>query len=552
MKTQVLIIGAGPVGLTAALLLSNYGISSMIVDRRFERMTAPKAHAINPRTIEICDQAGLPGELLRSYGTPAELAGWVRFVSNLSGVEFGNLPYERQTDEALKITPFPLTNLSQPKFEFLLANKIQERSNVSLLRGAQCDGLVQSEHGVKAQIMLRGNDRPLSIEADYVLAADGAGSRTRDALEIGMEGPDALQNYVMIHCEGDLSAFIPDRPGILFFTFDPEAGGAFIFYDDTKTWVYMKSYDPDTESRNDFDESRCRREVIKAIGSEQVNFVVRNVSPWTMTAQIATAYQRGRVFLVGDAAHRFPPTGGLGLNTGVGDAHNICWKLAYVLNGKAHNTLLDSYEQERRPVALNNSEQSLANAAKMFEVIAALYGADPTATATHFAKICEAPAKHPEIENAIEAQRPHFDSIRLQLGYRYHSSALVGSREPDGAADDDISVYRPSYEVGALLPHDWVDTGYPRRSVLSMLDPVRFTLVCGEKAADWKGVAGALSSLVAIADYPRSWSSQTGLADDGALLVRPDGHIAARYEGANSASAETLSADLATILAKEA
>ncbi len=545
MKTQVLVIGAGPVGLMAALLLANQGISVIVADRRIERMTAPKAHAVNPRTIEICHQAGIPGDLVREHGTPAHQAGDVRFVSTLSGVEFGALPYERQTDAALSITPFPLINTSQPKFEFLVSSELQKKPNVSLLRGAQCDEVYQDEKGVTAQLKLRGSADPLSIEADYVIAADGAGSRTRERLGIAMEGPEALQHYVMLHCEGDLGPHIDHRPGVLYFVFEPDANGVFIIYDDTKSWVFMKSYDPNTETPEDFDETRCREEINKAIGVDDVAYAIRNVSPWTMSAQIAEKYRDGRIFLVGDAAHRFPPTGGLGLNTGVGDAHNLCWKLAQVLQGTGTNALLDTYEAERRPVAVNNSNQSLANAAKMFEVFGALYGDDPAAMAERFATMCEMGADNADLKTAIEAQRPHFDSIQLQLGYRYSSPALVGAAPLEDPLDDDISKYTPSYDVGALLPHEWFTGADEKLSSLFLLSQNGFTLINGPKAA--AGWTEPSSSPVSIVERPTSWPAGSGLNDQSAILVRPDGHIAARYDTTTETTFAQILQDVAAI-----
>ncbi len=547
MKTQVLIIGAGPVGLMAALLLSNQGISSIIVERRLERMTAPKAHAVNCRTIEICDQAGVSGDLIRSHGTPPEKAGWVRFVSKLASVEFGALTYERQTDETLAITPFPLINISQPRFEQLVASELQKKDNVCILRGAEANRLEETADGVTAHVLLRGVDAPIEIAANYVLAADGAGSRTRDRLGIKMEGPEALQNYVMIHCEGDLGAFIDHRPGVLYFNFHPDAGGAFIIYDDTKSWVFMKSYDPAVESADAFDEERCRREVINAIGSDTVDFSVRNISPWTMSAQIAEHYRSGRVFLIGDAAHRFPPTGGLGLNTGVGDAQNVCWKIAHVLKGQALESLLDTYEVERRPVAVNNSTQSMTNAAKIVEVFSALYGDDPAKLSEHFLKACERPQENEALQAAINAQKPHFDSIQLQLGYRYHSEALKGSAAIEPPADDDISQYTPSYDVGALLPHEWIMVDGEKQSILSRLAHDRFTLICASSSQPPQCEFDDLH----IVEGPAGWEERAGVSGTGALLIRPDGHIAARYANAGALRGDTVKNDLNKILGRE-
>jgi len=539
METQVLIIGAGPIGMLAGLLLAQQGVRSIIVDRRFERLDAPKAHAVNPRTIEICDAAGLSGALVRSHGADPAIAGHVRFVRTMAGTEFGCLPYERLTDDAFTITPFPLVNMSQPKFEGLLASALQQHDHAGLLRGATCTALEEGDDQVIATIALRGTAAPLTIKADYVIAADGAGSPTRDALGIAMEGPEALENFIMIHCDGDLSSVTNGRSGVLYFTMDPDNPGTFIFYDDNKSWVFMHPFDPNQDPVDNFDETRCRTAVVQALGTDDVNFTIRNISPWTMSAQVATAYRKGRIFLAGDAAHRFPPSGGLGLNTGAGDVHNLAWKLVHVLQGTAAPSLLDTYEQERRPVAQNNSTQSLMNAAKMFELIAALYGPDPEQAADYFEAICSDPDQE-AIKNGVDAQRPHFDSIRLQLGYRYASTALIDAEDtPD--TETDISIYEPSYAVGALVPHEWINDD---QSIKTALPADRFSIVHGPDGDAWATAHDAVHAH----RYHTCWKDKTGLNNDGAILVRPDGHIAARYQSLPTDPAATIAADIQTIL----
>src|SRR3546814_213180 len=148
----VLIVGAGPVGQLTALLLSRHGIASRLIDRRDRPSTAPKAHAVNPRTLEICESVGVPAARLREMGAPADDAGWVRFVGTLSGPDFGHLPYERQGEDALADTPFPLTNIAQPKFEAALAEAIARNPRIEMMRGFACTAIAEGPYGVSAEL----------------------------------------------------------------------------------------------------------------------------------------------------------------------------------------------------------------------------------------------------------------------------------------------------------------------------------------------------------------------------------------------------------------
>ncbi len=517
LSTQVLIIGAGPVGMVAALTLAQSGVKCVLVDKRLERLDAPKAHAVNARTLEICERLGVSADDVRAGGASVADGGEVHFVDVLKGTCFGSLPYERQDDGAREFTPWPLVNIPQPKFEEFLSLRLTHCSDVSLLRGVNATDLQEVEDGVVTTLEVDGTNAPMTLHADYVIAADGAGSPTREHLGIGMTGPEALQNHLMIHFEADLRDLTSAHPGLLYFCLSPEAGGAFIGYERDRTWVFMQSYDPNTQGQDDFDDETCRKLIEAAAGARIDDFKLKNVSPWTMSAQVADAYRKGRIFLAGDAAHRFPPTGGLGLNTGVADAENVAWKLAKVLHGQAAPSLLDTYEPERRTIAQINTQQSLTNSAKIMHVFGAVYGPDPARTAEHYAAACANPDT-PAIREAVEIQRPHFDSFNLQLGYRY--GACV---DPEAI---DISHYEPAFEIGDFLPLVQLTDG---PWLLGLLPHDDFALVTGPDGAAWANEKLAVFTEGVDFEPLQPFHGRAGLHADGALLIRPDGHICARW-----------------------
>lgn len=538
-NARVLIVGAGPVGQLAALLLSKHSVPCLLVDKRETTHNAPKAHAVNPRTLEICESVGVSADHLRRLGASANDGGEVRFVGTLTGPEFGALPYERQDEGALDATPFPLSNIPQPVFEQQLCGAIQARTNIEFRRGVTCAGLTDNGTDVEAVLLDTGANSSETRRFDYAIAADGAGSSIRESLGIAMEGQEALQEFLMIHFTVDLSHLTEQRRGVLYFLFDPAVQGTLIAYDHAKTWVLMHPWDPQTEKLADYDDNRCRDLLAKAVGQPVSETIVENISPWSMSAQIARHYRSGRIYLTGDAAHRFPPSGGLGLNTGAGDVQNLCWKLAAVLRSEAGDALLDTYEIERRTVAHTNSEQSLMNAAKIFDLIVAVHGADPDKVVEHYAAVADKPGAFPDVAAAVAAQRPHFDSFNLQLGYRYTSDAIHEPAPVPGLTD--VSDYRPSWESGAHFPHRRVRVNGQQTALQQLLPADRFSLIRGPRAPADQG-PDDLNQLCWGTDFidRDAWTTQTGLPETGALLVRPDGHIAARFADLASAPLDSV------------
>jgi len=524
-KTQaaqypVLIVGCGPSGMTAALALSRLGVKSLVIERRTTISESPRAHALNCRTLEILAQLGVDIDALRDKATPDEESGWVRWVDTLNGGEFGALPYERIPTPETVPTPFPLFNIAQPDAEAVMFEYLQADPNVAIERGCDWQSCEQHAQGVTSQVVNAAGET-VSIASRFVIAADGANSPVRGALGINMEGPGILQRFKTVHFHADLSGIVASKPAILYWILNQSAGGTLIAYDIRDNWVFMYPCDAPGMDPASVTDEVCVNAAKEAIGAPDVELDVLSIREWEMTSEVAEAYRQGSVFLAGDAAHRYPPSGGLGLNTGVGDAHNIAWKIAGVLAGWAPETILDTYEGERRQVALQNAEFSMENAVKMLDVFnhAGVF-AEP-GTQPSLDEIRADAERWDALQTSIEDQRIHFDGLALHLGAHY-------CRE---GAPDLFSDRMQHCEVGARLPHVWLEQNGGAVSSLALLSPAEFTLLVGP-GVDASRIA--LDVPLRVLSCPEEFSGSTEALEElgiaaGAVLVRPDGHIAGLF-----------------------
>jgi 2-polyprenyl-6-methoxyphenol hydroxylase-like FAD-dependent oxidoreductase len=536
---DVLVVGAGPVGLVASLLLAQQGLTSVVVERRAGVQRAPAAHVVNARTFEILRAAGVDMQTVAAACQDPADAGTVLWVTTLVGDELGRLPYEQQGDENLALTPTPLRNLSQHRLEPILLAHLRELPRVQMRFANEWESFAQEAGGVTSRVRDLADGTAAGVRTRWVLAADGAGSRVRRALGIEPLGPARLASFVMIHFEANLRPLVGRRPAVLYWTTAPDATGTFVAHDIDSTWVFMHAWDPDRESADAYTEERCAEIVRRAMGGSDVDFAIRSISPWHMSAQIAERYRSDRIFLVGDAAHRFPPTGGLGLNTGVQDAHNLVWKLAAVAAGWADPSLLDTYESERLPVARQNADASLRNAVRMMEVPRALASGEGAAS----------------VRAAIANQAEHFDMLGLQLGFAYESGAIVPDGSEPPARANPVRDFVPNARPGARLPHGWIAYDGRACSALDVVAADRPTLLAGPAGKAWLEAGEAVGSPPLrclaigreIADPQGTWSALLGIEADGALLIRPDQHVAWRACAAVEDSRAVLRAALARV-----
>ncbi len=528
-SVDVVIVGAGPTGLTAAHLCHRLGLSAVVLEQRDGPQRSPAAHAINARTFEIWRQAGVAMDRVLAAALSSDEAGLVHWVTKFGGEIVGTLPYERQGDEMLAVTPTPLRNLSQHRLEPLLLSP-----ELEVRYGHRWIDATETADGV--EVTATGPDGPVHITTKYLLGADGAASAVRRSLGIELIGPRSLQSFVMVHMAADFRPLIDGQPAVLYFVLDPASGGTFVSHGCDREWVYMHPWDPDTQPAETLTTDHGAALVRAAMTDPDIPFEILTVGTWHMSAQIAERYRSGRTFLVGDAAHRFPPTGGLGLNTGVADVHNLMWKVAAVEDGRLGPSVLDTYEAERKPVAQFNCDQSMHNAFKLIEIPMTLGVTDDIeeSTAAMHATLTD-PTGRAAVQAAIANQAIHFDLLGLQLGHTYSGPLVLDDGTEAPTLDEPARDYVPSTRPGGRLPHAWLPDG---RSTLDLADVALPTLLVREGSP----TSGAGRSWVVVSCPPGVWDDTFGLADDQCLIVRPDQHVAFRgaISGASAALAQLL------------
>ncbi|NMM90929.1 monooxygenase [Rhodococcus sp. SRB_17] len=544
--SPVVIVGAGPVGLATALVLARHGVRSTVCEQYSGINPHPRAHVVNTRSMELFRSWGIADAVLRDAVDPMWMMN-ILWKSTLSGEEFGRVSMlevpEEQILERLNSSPVSITSCAQDRVQQHLLDAVLSTG----LTDVRYDTAVVDidDRGDKVEVSVRSQGGTDRLSTQFVVVADGATGKFRDALGIEMDGLPDLGHQLNIYFHADLSPWTNDSPALLIWAINSVSPGVFIGMDGRNRWTFNRTFDPSSESVADFTPEHCRTLIRDAVGDQNVDIEIQSVGTWTMSAQTATRYRTGRVLLAGDAAHQFPPTGGLGMNTGLADADNLGWKLAAVVQGWAPDALLDTYESDRRPVAEGNTAHSVHNALAMAEsgigpgsiVIAHRLESDDDEVATQARNA---------LRISIPLQRPHFDCLSQELGYAY------GSPHDEPVADSHVQ----SNRVGARLPHSWVEREGSRISTQDLLG-TGFTLMTGSAGTRWAqelartGTSVPHTTVVLGTDAhadPLTLAA-LDLADDAAILIRPDGHIAWRSDG--SIHSATLSAAIANALAEK-
>ena len=514
-SAPVVIAGGGPVGLTTAIELAHHGVSCVVIERREEvSWLRPRAKTTSARTMEHFRRWGLADILRGCAPLPVAWSDEAVFCTSLLGREITRIDRCFGLDLAgSDLVAECGQQVPQPVVEQVLREAVIRSAHAQLITGAEVVAVVEGPDGVWIDAVDRSGGQ-LRVRADYVVGCEGARSVVREAIGAHYEGSGSSRpNFNVTFRSPNLAAQVPYGPAVHYWVLNPEQPGLVGRLDLKDTW-WCIAQGVDAEA-GDADPERLVRNLVGA----DVPVTVLATDAWRARMLLVDRYASRRMFLAGDAAHQNPPWGGHGFNTGIGDAVNIGWKLAAVINQWAPPTLLESYEPERRPVALRTIDETVRNMATLAPELA---DARLNGTDVDFADA------RPTVAAAINASKDsEFHSLNLTLGYDYRNSPIVAADTvsapvPIGSGEND---YRPTAAPGCRLPHRWFG---PRDSLYDHL-ACEFSLVgdlstqagrCLVAAARSQGVP------LGLIDAPgRDWRELFGAA---VVIVRPDQHVAWR------------------------
>ncbi|MFJ9894828.1 FAD-dependent monooxygenase [Streptomyces sp. NPDC091280] len=525
--TDVLIVGGSMVGLAQALFLAQQGLRPLLVERHPEISAHPRAQAASPRTMELMRALGLE-EAVRANENPHAHYGDVLQAESLTGAELGRFdgPFRHDPTE---VGSTGWTLIGQDRFEPVLRARAEELG-ADLRFATEMTGFAQDSDGVTAVLRdLRpgAGDAEHTVRARYLIAADGSRAQVRERLGIGRHGQGTFGRQMNIVFHADLDPYVAGRAFFLCFVTNDRVKGVLgkLGGDDSDRWVLAPSLPPGA-GHEEYGTQDCVALVRAAAGVPDLPVRIESATSWEIAAWVADRFRSGRVLLAGDCAHVMPPTGGFGGNMGVQDAHNLAWKLALVLKGRAGPGLLDSYEQERAPVAEFTVDQGVIRYLQRS-------GLDEASAARH---------------------RPE---TTVLFGHVYRSGAVLAEDDRDGAPVEDPTA--PSGRPGTRAPHlPLVREGkeVPLHDLLGR----DFWLLAGPEGGAWESAcaSAALPTDVIFhrvgaqepAETVERFLARYAVGAGGAVLVRPDGFVAWRTRELPDRPARTLSEVLDRILAR--
>lgn len=502
VDTEVLIVGGGPVGLSMSIMLSLLDVDHVLIEKHPSTTYHPKARNLNTRTMEIVRTWGIDEEMAE-VALPEAWSSSIAYCKDLVKPEIGRMKTNGFVGLGERISPAIPHLSSQDVYEPIWRRRAESLAPESLKFGRELKSMRLHDRSVEVEIEVA--DQIEVISARYLVAADGANSFVRNTLEISMDGPSEIANFVNVYFSADLSSLVGKRPAVLYFTSEPR--GVFQPLDGQKRWLCQITHLGPGNGLEEYDVATCIEWVRKATQNSELEIEILSIGSWTMNATVADKYSERRCFLVGDAAHQLPPTGGFGANTGIQDAHNLAWKLSLVLKGSASESLLDTYEQERKPVAEFNAKQSLANS-KMVGRITSLALQGESA------------------DEAISDSKNYGNFAGMELGYYYESKAVISDLTDPPLVDDYVADYVATSRPGHRIPHHWLDLE-KSKSTLDLTNSNLVVLV-DEYEGRWEIEFGKQIEFIVL---EKNVSKAIGMPLGGCIILRPDGHVGWRSAG---------------------
>ncbi|MFG1811948.1 FAD-dependent monooxygenase [Streptomyces sp. NPDC049040] len=577
-EVPVLIVGGGGCGLSASIFLSDHGVGHLLVERHQDTSILPKAHYINQRTMEVFRQHGVYDAVAAGAST-TDRFGRVRWQTSLTG----DGPLDRRVIHEMDAFgggamtavyaadgPVLPVKLPQLRLEPVLRKQAEERNPGRVLFSHELVSFAEKDDRVVAEIRDRDSGEVTRVVAQYVIAADG-GRTLGPALGVQMQGTVNMANVTTAYFSADLSQWWHEGTLITWFVnpYRPDLNS--ILLEMGPTWGTHCEEWGLTFSLGDADRSdkeAVAGRIREVLGLPAIDLTVHLVSQWTVEGVLADRYRAGRVLIVGDAAHRQPPTTGLGLNGGIQDVHNLAWKLAAVISGRADDSLLDTYEAERRPLGKRNVDWGLTSWFHHRVMTDAAVGLGPhvpperrpSAFENYFDPSPVGAVIRARAAELFGTHRAECQAHDLEIGYGYEEGALI----PDGTPPPPRSPmgvdYHPTTRPGHRLPHAWIERDGQRLSTHDLVGALNgFALITGPAGGPWAEAAAQVAEKFAVpltvarigegAEYTGvDWAAVREIADDGAVLVRPDNHVAWRSMGAAENPAGVLAQVMSEVL----
>jgi 2-polyprenyl-6-methoxyphenol hydroxylase-like FAD-dependent oxidoreductase len=537
VDASVVIAGGGLVGMASAAFLARHGIAALVVERMRGESPLPRAAHFHLRTLELLRAIGVEDDVKRQSELEFVPEGAIVSMDSLAGRKLADIIPSLNVGVDDSLSPCRRLFVTQPGLEAILRRRATD-AGLRVMEGTEVGAVEQDDDGVTVVVRDVDSGVEQRLRTRYLVGADGAHSAVREALQIPFDGRGVFSNSLTIYFTADLTAQMLGKPLSVVYVNNPVFGGFFRLAKDCRSGFLVVNtvgdprINPDAaDAAKDTSTDRMIELVRAGAGIPDLDVRIDGVARWRSSTDTARHYHDGRVVLAGDAAHVMPPNGGFGGNTGIQDAYDLAWKLAFVVQGVAAPELLATYDAERRPVDKFTVEQAYTRYVSRTA---------PYLTATDL--------------------QPFVADLEIELGYIYRSPAIVAEEgdasDSDGAGHGDPRLNRAV--PGSRAPHLWLQRDGRRRSTLDLFGR-EFVLLAGPDGGPWCDAAPAAAAPgIRLAAYrvggeelpvpDDSFPEAYGVSRAGAVLVRPDGFVAWRAHDASSRPAESLTAALRTAL----